>query len=227
MHGPGGGGPARGSSSGPSTAESLHVVFGRENDMTDNISITGLVATVPEHRRVRDNVEITSFRLASQQRYFDRNAKSWVDGETNWYTVSAYRHLARNVLESVHKGDRVVITGRLRIRRWENGEKKGNAVDIDADSVGQDLAWGTARYTRTPAKDAVPVSSEGPTAPTDNRGYSVGSNPTATDNGVDIERPDVGQAPVDWHVTQPGAAAGEDRYDTVVVAPEDNHEIPI
>ncbi len=122
--------------------------------MTDHITLTGLVATVPEFKRIRDDVELTSFRLASSQRYFDRNSGTWVAGETNWYTVSAFRHLAGNVRESVHKGDRVVVMGRLRIRRWENGEKSGTAIEVDAESVGHDLAWGTARYARTPARDA-------------------------------------------------------------------------
>ncbi|AWB86693.1 single-stranded DNA-binding protein [Mycetocola zhujimingii] len=122
--------------------------------MTDSISLTGLVATVPEHKTIRDGVELTSFRLASNQRYFDRTAGAWVAGETNWYTVSSFRQLAGNVHESVHKGDRVLVMGRLRIRRWESGDKNGTTVEVDADSVGHDLTWGTARYARTPARDS-------------------------------------------------------------------------
>ena len=194
--------------------------------MTDIISVTGLVGTVPEHRRVRDNVDITSFRLASNQRHFDRSSQAWVEGETNWYTVSTFRHLARNVLESVHKGDRVVVTGRLRIRRWESGEKNGTVVDIDADSVGQDLAWGTAHYTRTPAKDAVPAPAL-PVPSVNMSGYPVDSDPTAQIPPVEMEHSGTGPAPVGWDVTQPGAADGHDPYAPDVAASEDDREIAI
>jgi single-strand DNA-binding protein len=132
-----------------------------ENLMTDTISLTGLVATVPEHRRIRDDVELTSFRLASSQRYFDRNSQTWVAGETNWYTVSTFRHLASNVRESVHKGDRVVVMGRLRVRRWENGEKNGTAIEVDAENIGHDLAWGVASYVRTPARETAGAAEQG------------------------------------------------------------------
>lgn len=128
--------------------------------MTDSITLTGLVATVPEHKTIRDGVELTSFRLASSQRYFDKTAGAWVAGETNWYTVSSFRQLAGNVHESVHKGDRVLVMGRLRIRRWESGDRSGTTVEVDADSVGHDLTWGTARYARTPARDSAAPASD-------------------------------------------------------------------
>ena len=195
--------------------------------MADNISIIGLVATVPEHRRVRDNIELTTFRLASQQRHFDRGTQTWVNGETNWYTVSTFRHLARNVLESVHKGDRVVVTGRLRIRRWENGEKNGTAVDIEAESVGQDLAWGTARYTRTPAKEAVPATTTDPLASADDTDYFVDAGPTATVPSAEMQHADAGPIPVDWDVTQPGLAGSQNPYHPDDAAREADHEIAI
>ncbi|MCP2030616.1 single-strand DNA-binding protein [Okibacterium sp. HSC-33S16] len=127
--------------------------------MTDIITLTGLVATIPEYRRVRGGeLELASFRLASNQRHFDRNTQTWVTGDTNWYTVSAFRNLARNVQESIHKGDRVVVVGKLKVRAWDRGEKNGTSVDVDADNIGQDLAWGTARYTRTPPREPAAVA---------------------------------------------------------------------
>jgi single-strand DNA-binding protein len=61
--------------------------------------------------------------------------------------------LAENMFHSLGKGDRVVVAGRLRIREWEDGEKSGTTVEIDAATVGHDLSWGTSAYTRrhTPA----------------------------------------------------------------------------
>lgn len=117
--------------------------------MTDLLTLTGLVATEPRHLVTSDGLPITSFRLASTQRRFDRAEQRWIDGETNWYTITCFRQLAINVSSSVDKGNRVVVTGRLRIRDWTSGEKAGTSVEVDADAVGHDLTWGTAVYTRS------------------------------------------------------------------------------
>lgn len=117
--------------------------------MTDQITITGLVATDPRNVTTGEGLSIASFRLASTQRRFDRGQNRWVDGETNWYTVTAFRQLAHNVSQSVKKGERIVVTGRLRIRAWVAGPKNGVNIEVDADAVGHDLTWGTSRYERT------------------------------------------------------------------------------
>lgn len=117
--------------------------------MTDLITLTGIVATVPRHLVTSEGLPITSFRLASTQRRFDRGTDKWVDGETNWYTVTAFRQLALNGNASLSKGQRVVVTGRLKIRDWENGERTGTTVEIEAEAIGHDLSWGTAAFTRS------------------------------------------------------------------------------
>ena len=121
--------------------------------MTDQIFLTGLVATTPRHLTTSDGLSITSFRLASSQRRFDRASNRWTDGETNWYTVSAFRSLADNSAESVNKGDRVMVQGRLRIRDWETTERSGTTVEIEAEFLGHDLNWNkvvATRVTREP-----------------------------------------------------------------------------
>ncbi len=117
--------------------------------MTDNLTVSGFVATTPRHLTTADGLSVTSFRLASNLRKFDRKSNSWVDAGTNWYSVSTYRELAANVVESVRKGDRVLITGKLRISEWGSGERRGVNIDLDADALGHDLRWGTASYVRT------------------------------------------------------------------------------
>lgn len=116
--------------------------------MTDTITLTGLVATTPRHLTTSEGLAITSFRLASSQRRFDRPTQRWVDGDTNWYTVSSFRALADNVAVSVNKGDRVVVSGKLRIRDWENTDRSGTTVEVEAENVGHDLLWGISTYTR-------------------------------------------------------------------------------
>ena len=122
--------------------------------MTDTLTLTGLVATVPRHLVTGEGLPITSFRLASSQRRFDRTQQKWVDGDTNWYTISTFRQFASNAAASLTKGDRVVVTGRLRIRDWESGERTGTTVEIEADALGPDLAWGTATFSRSIASSA-------------------------------------------------------------------------
>lgn len=123
--------------------------------MTDTITLTGLVATTPRHISTSEGLAITSFRLASSQRRFDRATSRWVDGDTNWYTVSAFRALAENAATSISKGDRVVVTGKLRIRDWENTDRSGTTVEIEAESLGHDLVWGISSYTRNSSSSEV------------------------------------------------------------------------
>ncbi|MFM6979995.1 MAG: single-stranded DNA-binding protein [Micrococcales bacterium] len=117
--------------------------------MSELITVSGLVATTPRHLVTQDGLPITSFRLAASQRRFDRSQNKWVDGETNWYTVTAFRQLAVNSSQSVTKGERIVVHGKLRVRDWDNGERAGTSVEIEADVLGHDLSWGTAVFTRT------------------------------------------------------------------------------
>jgi single-strand DNA-binding protein len=119
--------------------------------MTDTITITGLVATTPRHITTSDGLAITSFRLASSQRRYDKIQQRWIDADTNWYTVSAFRQLASNIAASVNKGDRVMLTGTIKIRDWENTDRSGTTVEIEADNLGHDLFWGTSTYTRVSA----------------------------------------------------------------------------
>ena len=105
---------------------------------------------------------ITSFRLASSQRRYDRTQQRWIDADTNWYTVSCFRGLATNAAGSVVKGDRVMVTGRLKIRDWENTDRSGTTVEIDAENVGHDLFWGTSTFTRTLTSSADVSGSEFP-----------------------------------------------------------------
>jgi single-strand DNA-binding protein len=114
--------------------------------MSDTITVTGNVATVPEHKLTQGGLSITTFRVGSTQRRFDRQSERWVDSGTNWYTISAYRGLADHAFRSLRKGDRVLLTGRLRVRQWDNGTKQGTAVEIDAEAIGHDLLWGTTVF---------------------------------------------------------------------------------
>lgn len=117
--------------------------------MSESLTITGLVATTPRHLVTQDGLPITSFRLASSQRRFDRSQSKWVDGDTNWYTITAFRQLAINSAASIQKGDRILVQGKVRVRDWDNGERAGTSVELEADAMGHDNAWGTSTFVRT------------------------------------------------------------------------------
>jgi single-strand DNA-binding protein len=121
----------------------------RDNQMKQSITASGLVATTPRHLITQDGLPITSFRVACTRRTFDRIDKVWKEGDTNWYTVTAFRQLAINVATSINKGDRITFAGVLRVRDWDNGERSGTSVELEASAIGHDLTWGTSVFTRT------------------------------------------------------------------------------
>jgi single-strand DNA-binding protein len=118
---------------------------------------TGLVATTPRYLKTIDGLDICSFRLASGYKTFDRTKMEWVEGGTNWLTITAYDTLAINVASSISKGDRIIISGTLRVRDWDNGEKAGTSVEVEADTIGHDLVWGVSTFTRTTLVEPKPV----------------------------------------------------------------------
>ena len=107
--------------------------------MSELITVAGLVATTPRHLVTQDGLPITSFRLAASHRKFDRALN----------TVTAFRQLAINAAGSVSKGERLLVTGKLRVRDWDNGDRVGTSVEIEADALGHDLCWGNSVFTRT------------------------------------------------------------------------------
>lgn len=116
--------------------------------MNQKVTIQALVATTPRHLVTLDGLPITSFRVAAGTQKFDVASNKWVDAETNWYTITAFRALAINSAQSVSKGDRVLIVGNLKVRDWDNGERAGTSVEIEAESIGHDQVWGTSEFVR-------------------------------------------------------------------------------
>ena len=115
----------------------------------NTVTAAGVIATTPRHIQTDEGLDITSFRLASNRRRYDDELQQWVDVDTNWYTVVAFRALAANAEKSLKKGDRVVVSGRVRIRDWEHDSGSGTSVEVEADAFGHDLLWGTTTHSRS------------------------------------------------------------------------------
>lgn len=154
--------------------------------MNDTITIVGTIGTDPE-RKVRGGVPITTFRVASKERRFDKASGTWVDGETNWYTASAYRRLADHVFASLHRRERVILTGRLKVRNWDTGEKRGTSVDIDIDAIGHDLLFGTTAFRSAEAGSDESGSTAAPaeewTASSSDGDWAVAARPSSSAEG--------------------------------------------
>ncbi len=157
--------------------------------MTDIITLTGIVATPPKAMRTNSGLTICSFRLASSHRRFDRTRNEWVDGDTNWFTVTTFRHLADNVAASLAKGEHILVVGRLRVRAWESGDRSGTTVEVDAEAIGHDLLWGRTQFTKVPP----PRTSAGPSDPA--RDLSASQEP-AEPPRTDLASPLTASAPL-------------------------------
>ena len=114
-------------------------------NMTDDVSV----------RFTASGAAIANFTVASTPRTFDKNTNEWVDGEAMFLNCSVWRQAAENVAESLTKGMRVIVQGRLKARSYETREgEKRTVFEVDVDEVGPALRYATAKVTRTDSRPA-------------------------------------------------------------------------
>jgi single-strand DNA-binding protein len=114
----------------------------------NQVNIVGNLTDDPELRYTPNGAAVCKFRVAVNRRYKDESGQ-WKDGETSYFSVNAWRTLAENVAESLTRGTRVVVTGRLQQRSWETQEgDKRTVIEIEADEIGPSLRWSTAKVER-------------------------------------------------------------------------------
>jgi single-strand DNA-binding protein len=123
-----------------------------------NISLRGTVGTDPKFYPAKndDGVDYCSFRLASTKRHFSKAENQWVDGDTLWFTIKAWRSLASNISKSLKKSDPVYVAGTFSVEEWESEDGSKFSYVIDAASVGHDLVIGTSSFERQSAKAEKP-----------------------------------------------------------------------
>jgi single-strand DNA-binding protein len=113
------------------------------------ITIIGNLVDDPDLRFTPSGAAVANFRIASTPRTFDRQTSEWKDGETLFLTCSVWRQAAENVAESLQRGMRVIVAGRLKSRSFETREgEKRTVFEIDVDEVGPSLRSATAKVTR-------------------------------------------------------------------------------
>jgi single-strand DNA-binding protein len=114
------------------------------------ITIIGNLVDDPELRFTPSGAAVANFRVASTPRTFDRQSGEWRDGETLFLSCSVWRQAAENVAESLQKGMKVIVQGRLKQRSFETREgEKRTVFEIDVDDVGPSLRTATAKVTKT------------------------------------------------------------------------------
>ena len=114
------------------------------------ITVVGNLVDDPELRFTPSGAAVANFRIASTPRTFDRQSNEWKDGDALFLSCSIWRQAAENVAESLQKGMRVVVQGRLKSRQYETREgEKRTVMEIDVDEVGPSLKYATAKVTRT------------------------------------------------------------------------------
>jgi single-strand DNA-binding protein len=128
---------------------------------TDNtVTLIGNLTDDPELRFTPNGAAVANFRLAVTPRV--REGDSWKDGETSFFRINVWRQQAENAAESLTKGTRAIVIGRLRMRSWETdaGEKR-TVVEVEADEVAPSLRFATAKVERASSKAAGGPSKSG------------------------------------------------------------------
>lgn len=114
------------------------------------ITVIGNLVADPELRFTPSGAAVANFRIASTPRTFDRQANEWKDGEALFLTCSAWRDMAENVAESLTRGSRVIVSGRLKSRSYETKEgEKRTVMELDVDEIGPSLRYATAKVAKT------------------------------------------------------------------------------
>ncbi len=123
------------------------------------VTIVGRVVNKPVFKQTANDVEIAKFRMASNERRYDRETAGWVDGDSLYVSVTCWRRLAFGVHACLDKGDPVVVTGRLYTREFEVEGQRRSMTELEAVSIGPDLSRCTVKMHRR--RDNQPVDGDG------------------------------------------------------------------
>ena len=165
------------------------------------ITVVGNLTDDPELRFTPSGAAVASFTVASTPRMFDKNTNEWKDGDALFLRCSIWRQAAENVAESLTKGMRVVVQGRLRQRSYETREgEKRTVVELDVEEVGPSLKYATAKVTKASRGGGGGFGGGG-----DSRGGGWGGGPGGGSGGG---APSGGSAPQDDPWASGGGSGG-------------------
>ena len=114
------------------------------------LTVVGNLTDDPDLRFTPSGAAVANFTVASTPRLMDKQTNEWKDGDPLFLRCSIWRQAAENVAESLHRGTRVIVTGRLRQRSYETREgEKRTVVELEVDEIGPSLKYATAKTTKT------------------------------------------------------------------------------
>ena len=114
-----------------------------------NITVIGNLTDDPELRFTPSGAAVAKFRVASTPRFMDRTTNEWKDGEPLFLACTVWRQAAENVAESLVRGSRVIVSGRLKQRSYETREgEKRTVIELEVDEIGPSLRYATAKVTK-------------------------------------------------------------------------------
>jgi single-strand DNA-binding protein len=172
----------------------------------NQITLRGYLTAEPRyHQTKQTGTPVTEIRIGSTPRRLDRETGEWVDQPTSYYTVRCWRRLAINAVGSLHKGDMVVVRGKFSMRTWtDNQERQRSVLEIEADSLGHDLAHGWTHYMRgaRPQIEGRPADDAGELA-------RQGQEPAGTvDGDAEFDSDEWGESAVTGSITESSLASG-------------------
>jgi len=154
------------------------------------ITIVGNLVDDPQLRYTPTGQAVANFRVASTPRFLDRNTNEWKDGDSLFLTCNVWRQAAENVAESLQRGMRVIVSGRLRQRSYETKEgEKRTVYEIEVDEVGPSLRNASAKVTKSSRSTGGSGFGGGPSGGGGQAGYGGGGggrpadDPWASDAG--------------------------------------------
>ena len=114
------------------------------------ITVVGNLTADPELRYTQNGLAVANFTIASTPRSFDRQSNEWKDGEALFLRASVWREFAEHVAGSLSKGSRVIATGRLKQRSYDDRDgQRRTAIELEVDEIGPSLRYATAQVTRS------------------------------------------------------------------------------
>jgi single-strand DNA-binding protein len=129
------------------------------------VTIVGRVSTELTSRRTVEGASVVSFGVITSERRYDKEAGSWVDGHKMHAWVTCWRKLALGVVDSLKKGDPVIVTGRLYQDSYERDGETRTSLRLDAQAIGPNLSWCTTEVRRTAPSEPGNVIEPGPREP--------------------------------------------------------------
>jgi single-strand DNA-binding protein len=154
------------------------------------ITVIGNLTNDPELRFTPSGSAVANFTIASTPRTFDRQSNEWKDGETLFLRCSIWREAAENVAESLTKGMRVIVSGRLKSRSYETKEgEKRTVIELEVDEIGPSLRYASAKVNRTQRQNSGQQGTGGSQGWANDQGWG-NTQPAQQEDPWGTQRPD-------------------------------------